>query len=240
MATHATNRSIQSVLDTYLRKGLGMADTHCSYTPKAPPGPSTAPRLEPEPNPDIAVCLNTTGRDYGAFLGGVLSYSSLPRAIIDESERDYTPGDMAQFDNYTLYGHYGFGHFLECFDSYEGYSSACRAARVHADPGAFGFYPWIDRRYGYWAQIVAFEHGASYPRSGIPEYLRVLIKPYVDVIVQGKDLYTHREQLKSLSMDALNYVNDRVTHDAQLALHAFSAQCTTEASSASCVDRVCY
>ena len=106
----------------------------------------------------------------------------------------------------------GFGHFLECFDSYQGYTKECAAAQVHCDPGAFGYYPLLDRRYGYWAQVVAYEHGASYPRSGIPEYLRVLIKPYIDLIVQGKSLYENHESLKSLSMDALDYVNDCYFH----------------------------
>ena len=72
--------------------------------------------------------------------------------------------------------------------------------------------PLLDRRYGYWATIVAFEHGASYPRSGIPEYLRVLIKPYIDLIVQGKSIYWNHDTLKSLSMDALDYVNDCYFH----------------------------
>ena len=205
MAMYATGLSIQGVLDKYMRVGLRMNSTACSYTP------NNSSHVELMPNPDLAVCLNTTGRDYGSFLDGILQHTILSPYVIDASEKDYTPGDMMG-SGYTLYGHYGFGHFLECFDSYHGYTKACAAARVHADPGAFGYYPLLDRRYGYWAQVTAFEHGASYPRSGIPEYLRVLIKPYIDLIVQGKDLYDHHEYLKTLSMDGLDYVNDCYFH----------------------------
>jgi len=205
MAMHATNLTIQGVIGKYLRHGLGMKRTHCSY---APPNST---ELIPDPNPDLSVCLNTTGGDYAAFLGGLLSHSVLSPAIIQASEEDYTTGDIMG-RGYTLYGHYGFGHFLECFDSYRGFTKECKEAKVHADPGAFGFYPLLDRRYGYWATVVAYEHGASYPRSGIPEYLRVLIKPYIDLILQGKDVSWNHEQLKTLSMDALDYINDCYFH----------------------------
>ncbi len=67
-----------------------------------------------------------------------------------ESEKDYTPF----MDNYeTLYGSYGFGHFLECFDSVVGYSAACKEANIHADPGAYGYYPLIDRKNNFYMQV---------------------------------------------------------------------------------------
>ena len=206
MAMHATGLGIQGVISKYLNKGLGMANTACKYRPH-----KNSTELLLEPNPDLSVCLNTTGGDYSKFLHGMLTKTILSSEVIDASEKDYTPGEMMG-DGCTLYGHYGFGHFLECFDSYQGYTKECAAAQVHCDPGAFGYYPLLDRRYGYWAQVVAYEHGASYPRSGIPEYLRVLIKPYIDLIVQGKSLYENHESLKSLSMDALDYVNDCYFH----------------------------
>jgi len=204
-AMHATGLGIQGVLDKYLRRGLGMNSTRCLHTPKNASVPVLAT------NPDLAVCLNTTGGDYGAFLDGVLRHKVLTPAIIKESEKDDTPYPMMG-GGYSLYGHYGFGHFLECFDSYQGFTAECKAAQVHCDPGAFGYYPLLDRRYGYWAQVVAYEHGASYPRSGIPEYLRVLIKPWIDLIIQGKDTYWNHDQLKTLSMDALDYINDCFFH----------------------------
>ena len=57
--------------------------------------------------------------------------------LLCRSEVDATPFNR---DGYQLYGLYGFGHFLECFDSSEGFTPACEAAMVHCDPGAFGFY----------------------------------------------------------------------------------------------------
>lgn len=205
VAMHASGLGIQAILDKYMTKGLRMSHTHCSYTPHG------THSVVPDPNPDLAVCLNTTGGDYGAFLDGLLQHTVLSPAIIDASEQDYTPYPMMGY-GYTLYGDYGFGHFLECFDSYDGFTAECKAANVHADPGAFGFYPLLDRRYGYWMTIVAFEHGGSYPRSGIPEYLRVLAKPYVDLIIRGKSLYSEHASLKVLSMDALDYINDCYFH----------------------------
>ena len=38
-------------------------------------------------------------------------------------------------DFYTLYGNYGFGHFLMCFDSVNGMTDECRQAMCHMDPG---------------------------------------------------------------------------------------------------------
>lgn len=86
---------------------------------------------------------------------GLLRYTVLDRALIEQSERDYT----SFLTGYSLYGHYGFGHFLLCFDSDRGYTDECAEARVQADPGAFGYFPWLDRKNGYWAQVVAYEHG---------------------------------------------------------------------------------
>merc|ERR1719198_888860 len=78
----------------------------------------------------------------------------MSKSIIDASEHDYTP---FMKDEYTLYGDYGFGHFLMCFDSYNGFTKQCQEAQSHMDPGAFGFIPIIDRKYGYYMQVVAAE-----------------------------------------------------------------------------------
>eukprot|EP00947_MAST-08B_sp_MAST-8B-sp1_P005279 g5279.t1 len=166
---------IQQVVSKYLLKPYGMTATSCG---------------EGGSNPELAVCLRTTGRDYERFLAattrsGTRGHSgALPASIVRASEENYTPF----LDDYqTLYGSYGFGHFLECYDSPTGFTAACKAARVHCDPGAFGFYPLIDRANGFYMEIVAFEAGKKfYPRSGIPEYLRFLVKPIVDAIMKGE------------------------------------------------------
>merc|ERR1719387_2596722 len=134
--------------------------------------------------PDFAGSLVTTGADYEKFLAGLLGYKTLSKSIVDASEKDSTP---FMKDYYTLYGDYGFGHFLMCFDSVRGFTERCREAMCHMDPGAFGFIPIIDRKYGYYFQVVAAEvyPTGSYPLSGIPEYLAVAIKPHVDAIISA-------------------------------------------------------
>merc|ERR1711939_398778 len=55
---------------------------------------------------------------------------------------------------------------------------------IQGGPGAFGYYPLIDRNRGYYMQIVLAED--SQCRSEIPEYLRAAAKPMVDALVAGE------------------------------------------------------
>lgn len=166
--------------------------------------------------PDFGGSLITTGDDYENFLSGLLNYKALSKSVIDASEQDYTP---FMKDDYTLYGDYGFGHFLMCFDSYNGFTKQCQEAQSHMDPGAFGFIPIIDRKYGYYMQVVAAETTptGSYPLSGIPEYLAVAIKPHIDAIMgsSSPDPYeekTHSPRFLSLSVADVNYCLDCKLH----------------------------
>eukprot|EP00428_Durinskia_dybowskii_P013702 CAMPEP_0170214306 /NCGR_PEP_ID=MMETSP0116_2-20130129/6783_1 /TAXON_ID=400756 /ORGANISM="Durinskia baltica, Strain CSIRO CS-38" /LENGTH=460 /DNA_ID=CAMNT_0010464869 /DNA_START=67 /DNA_END=1449 /DNA_ORIENTATION=- len=166
--------------------------------------------------PDFGGSLVTTGYDYENFLAGVLGYRALKKEIIDASEEDATPF-MAS--SYTLYGDYGFGHFLWCFDSVDGMTGACKEAQVHADPGAFGFIPLVDRKHGYYLEVVAaeIEPTGSYPLSGIPEYLAVAIKPHVDAIMakhspDAMKHLTHSPGLLSLTIADINYCLNCVLH----------------------------
>lgn len=169
MVTHASGLTIQQVIHKYLFTPYNMTNTFCSGS-----------------NPQVAVCYVTTGRDYANFLAGVLGYKALSKAITDESEIDATPFIA---HDYTLYGDYGFGHYLGCFDSVAGFTQECKDAKVHTSPGGFGFFPLIDRKYDYYMELVAFEHtDITYPRSGIPEYLMQAAKPVVDAIMRGEDV----------------------------------------------------
>ncbi|CAE8640828.1 unnamed protein product [Polarella glacialis] len=190
VAVSASGLSLQEVIDKYLFKAFGFSES--TY---------------PGSNPSLAGGLVTTGHDYEQFLSGILRYSPLPKDLVDESEKDATP---FMSDEYTLYGNYGFGHFLLCFDSTAGFTQACKDAHLHIDPGAFGFFPLIDRRLGYYFELVAYENGQYYPRSGIPEYLAVTVKPLIDDIMQGRDIsFTgthHTVGYNALSLTDVNYV----------------------------------
>lgn len=166
--------------------------------------------------PDFGGSFITTGDDYEKFLAGILAYAPLSKEIVDASEEDSTPF-MSSW--YTLYGNYGFGHFLWCFDSVDGMTEKCRQDRVHADPGAFGFIPMVDRKNEFYMQLVSAEvpPTGSYPLSGIPEYLAVAIKPHVDAIMSASppdpsEHLTHSAQLLSLGVADVNYCLNCVLH----------------------------
>ena len=169
MALAATGETdIQKIVSKYLFEPYEMTSTTCA---------------EPTATiPQLAICLETVGNDYANFLDATFNHKVLPADLVAESEKDYTEFEKG----YTLYGHYGFGHFLECYDSVAGQTPECTAAQIHADPGALGYYPLIDRTKGYYMQIVANEGGKFYPRSGIPEYLRFATKPLVDAVMAGE------------------------------------------------------
>jgi len=199
IAHYATKgMDIQDIFQKYYIKPYGMTSTTCGNG---------------DSNPEMAVCLQTTGADYQKFLHAQLTASVLSQELINESERNYTPFDEND-TVFLIYGVYGFGHWLECYDSVPGYTAQCKTDNVHCDPGAFGFYPLIDRKNGYYMQVVAYETKKNYPRSGIPEYLRFASKPLVDAVMSGQDLTHdgesifahHTPSLNSLSIADVNYI----------------------------------
>mmetsp|Transcript_44094 Transcript_44094/g.104336 ORF Transcript_44094/g.104336 Transcript_44094/m.104336 type:complete len:457 (-) Transcript_44094:190-1560(-) len=202
VAVTVTGLDIQAVIKKYLLEPFNM--THSFYSGKCP---------------DFGATLMTTGEDYENFISHLLAYRGLSKAVIEESEKDGTP---FMSDQYTLYGNYGFGHFLMCFDSLYGMTDKCRSAKCHMDPGAFGFIPIIDRKYNYYVELVAAEIGTtgSYPLSGIPEYLAVAIKPYIDAIMSKEELIpfefnTHSPRFLSMSVADVNYCLNCVLHPDQ-------------------------
>ena len=96
-------------------------------------------------------------------------------------------------------GHYAMGHWWECLGygtpdhmEHQPLPQQCIDNRIQAGPGEFGYYPLIDRSGGvggagpirppYYFQIPIQEPDAL---SGIPEYLRILVKPATDIIMAG-------------------------------------------------------
>ncbi|CAE7231537.1 unnamed protein product [Symbiodinium natans] len=153
VAVTVTGLDIQQVIQKYLVEAFDMKNS--SY---------------PGSCPDFGADLFTTGEDYEKFMKSLLGYEVYKKSLIDASEVDATP---FMKDMYTLYGDYGFGHFLMCFDSIKGFTKECEEAQCHMDPGAFGFIPLYDRKNNYYMQVVAAEIPPTgyYPLSGIPEYL---------------------------------------------------------------------
>mmetsp|Transcript_53137 Transcript_53137/g.99607 ORF Transcript_53137/g.99607 Transcript_53137/m.99607 type:complete len:435 (+) Transcript_53137:89-1393(+) len=193
VAVTVTGMDIQKVIQKYLVEAFDMQDS--SY---------------PGSCPDFGGSLYTTGADYEKFMRQLLGHQTLKKEIIDASEVDATPF-MKNF--YTLYGDYGFGHFLMCFDSVKGFTKECEEAQCHMDPGAFGFIPLYDRKNNYYMQVVAAEIPPTgyYPLSGIPEYLAVAIKPHIDAIMTKSvsanpmEQLSHNPQFLSLSLADVNY-----------------------------------
>eukprot|EP01060_Flectonema_neradi_P039427 TRINITY_DN867_c0_g1_i1.p1 TRINITY_DN867_c0_g1~~TRINITY_DN867_c0_g1_i1.p1 ORF type:complete len:753 (+),score=175.72 TRINITY_DN867_c0_g1_i1:147-2405(+) len=174
MAVKASGIDIDQLFDKYLYKPAGMVDTTWGKAPYK--------------NPQVATGITTTGSDFEGFLKGLLLYTLLPKAVCDEMEKDYSASVTPSGDGW--FGHYGMGHWFECIGygtpngSSAPISQACQEEAIQAGPGLYGFYPLIDRKRGYYMQVVLQE---SMEKSGIPEYLRIITKPVVDAIMAGKD-----------------------------------------------------
>jgi len=119
----------------------------------------------------------------------------LSKELIDQIEIDYTdPLKGVNASNSTMdlaktIGHYGFGHWIECWNNgNDTLTPACKAQRIHSDPGLFGYYPLVDRRNGYYMQIVMMHVVANTSNFGPTEAsssLRLKIKPTIDSIMNA-------------------------------------------------------
>lgn len=104
------------------------------------------------------------------------------------------------------FGHYAMGHWWECFgygtpSEHAPLPKRCLDYHIQAGPGEFGFYPMIDRSGGggeagpkrppYYFSIPLQEPDAL---SGVPEYLRIIAKPIVDLILSGQEPKTVEKQ----------------------------------------------
>ena len=89
----------------------------------------------------------------------MLGYRGWSKAVLTEMEADaYTtyPALVAAKNVKDLglkfYGHYSMCLYFECVA--QPWSQACERAAVHADPGAFGYWPLINREKNYYLQLV--------------------------------------------------------------------------------------
>eukprot|EP00754_Rhynchopus_humris_P036465 Rhum_TRINITY_DN18595_c0_g1::Rhum_TRINITY_DN18595_c0_g1_i1::g.167777::m.167777 len=175
MASAATGLPIKKMFSKFLYSPLGMGNTTWGTAPYE--------------NPQMATGIKTTGNDFERLLRGLLDNSYLPSHVTSVMERDWTaPPVSPQGDGW--FGNYAMGHWFECIGYGTGRAESepipqrCRDEAIQAGPGAYAYYPLIDRKRGYYMQVVLQE---SYKKSGIPEYLRIVTKPVVDQIVEGTD-----------------------------------------------------
>merc|ERR1711879_376544 len=113
------------------------------------------------------------------------------------------------------------GHWFDCMGYASGQNAGaaaplshhCLTEAIQGGPGAYGYFPLVDRKRGYYMQIVLAEDSAC--RSEIPEYLRILAKPVVDSIITGEPateeaLFDREGGLLLLEIvDIYNYVPPR-------------------------------
>ncbi|CAK9037134.1 unnamed protein product [Durusdinium trenchii] len=148
----------------------------------------------PKKNPQIAAGIVTTGSDFEKMLHKMLTYEFLGKEVLSEMERDWSAAPVSPSGD-GWFGHYGMGHWFDCMGYAAGQGSAgasaplsswCQAESIQAGPGAFGFFPLIDRKRGYYMQIVLKEDSKC--RSEVPEYLWILAKPLVDAILSHEPI----------------------------------------------------
>jgi CubicO group peptidase (beta-lactamase class C family) len=158
MAAKAAGLTVEALIEKYLTKPLGMTSTFWGGYP----------------NPHLAASMITTGDDYDKLLQSILTYKILPKRIIDQMEEDayrrYPRLKFAPFPKDTslaFYGHYSMGTYFECIS--QKWNLLCELAGVHADPGAFGYWPLIDRSKGYYMQLVVFRP-VNFPKEIMDKY----------------------------------------------------------------------
>lgn len=173
MAVAASGLRPDQLFKKYLYEPIGMNGTSWS----------------PARNPQFATGIRTTGNDFEKMLRKILTYDFLGKKVLSEMEKYW--GAQARPSGDGWFGHYAMGHWYDCMDYAAGQSAGssakmpqyCLDENIPAGPGAYGYFPLVDRKRGYYFQIVLAED--SQCRSEIPEYLRIIAKPVVDAIIEG-------------------------------------------------------
>lgn len=169
MLEKATGRSWQQLFDERLAKPLGLTSAHWSHPLKAD-----------APAPQVAGGLSLSLGDYTTFLQMILQEGHfnggqiLSRNSIQLMETDTTAGitDFRKPAVVPAGWRYGLGLWCEVLEP------SRRCSRV-SSPGAFGVYPWIDRKAG-----VA---GLFFTRSTLPKALPYGLKLQA-VTLSGKSI----------------------------------------------------
>jgi hypothetical protein len=134
------------------------------------------------PNPNIAGGAAMNVDDYTKFVEAIFA-RQLVAASLDEMASDHTPAATVTIvyspiapSGYEW--HYGLGQWRECYDV--PWSAACDARVRISSPGAFGFYPLIDRSAAtpYW--IIIGRQDQSAMAAGASVQLGAQLTPLIE------------------------------------------------------------
>jgi serine-type D-Ala-D-Ala carboxypeptidase/endopeptidase len=108
-------------------------------------------------NPLLAGGARARPSDYEKFLRALLDGTLLP-AQQEAMDEDNTPVDdvviaESPVEKYGQAWHYALGHWREC--AAEEWQATCDDEVIVSSPGAWGFYPWIDRARGTYGIMAA-------------------------------------------------------------------------------------
>lgn len=108
-------------------------------------------------NPLIGGGARARASDYEKFLRALLDGTLLPNQQ-EVMDADHTPVDdiviaESPVEKYGQAWHYALGHWRECAAA--GWQPACDDEVIVSSPGAWGFYPWIDRARGTYGIMAA-------------------------------------------------------------------------------------
>ena len=146
MAVSATGQRWNQLFRQYVGEGLGLAlQTGFGL-----------PSLE---NARASGGATASASDYATILYAYITGQILMDDSIEAMSQDRTPVESVAMESVPVVAsdgvawHYAFGSWRECNQST--YDETCEGDGVVSSPGAFGFYPWWDRRDDTWGVIAA-------------------------------------------------------------------------------------
>ena len=147
MAARAANLTVGAMLERHLIRKLGLSSTSWRHM---------------HTNPLLAGGMVSSGADYEKILQAVLAYRGWSKQTLETMERDtyeafpgLQPAPNAKDRSIECFGHYGMRLFLECPE--QPWDEACRRMGVLGNPGAFGYWPVLNRRRRYYMQLVVHQ-----------------------------------------------------------------------------------
>lgn len=155
MAEVETGKSWAEIFDQLVVQPLGLAaGTQYYALPQQRLG---------EGNPLVAGGLVISAADYGKFLTALQGLPSGPglisAALFEQQHAERWPSGMQITDSPNGNIHYGFGCWRQC--ATPNVTTLCDQDLLIHSAGAFGFVPFIDKRYGFYGVL-----GAEAPTTG--------------------------------------------------------------------------